>query len=106
MSHTHANSPSVVPPAALSAWNALSTHHQQIDKLHLRDLFAQDPARGERLKIEAAGIYFDYSKNRVTGETIGLLVQLAEQSGLRAKIDAMFKGEKINVTENRAVLHV
>ena len=74
--------------------------------MHLRDLFADDPARGERMTAEAAGIYLDYSKNRITDETLRLLVELAEQSGLRARIDAMFRGEKINVTENRAVLHV
>ena len=74
--------------------------------LHLRQLFADDPKRGERLTLEAAGIYLDYSKNRITDETVALLVQLAEESGLRARIDAMFRGEKINVTEKRAVLHV
>ncbi|HZD28983.1 MAG TPA: glucose-6-phosphate isomerase, partial [Xanthobacteraceae bacterium] len=73
---------------------------------HLRDLFARDPGRGERMTAEAAGVFLDYSKNRVDGETLGLLVALAEQSGLRERIDAMFRGEKINVTENRAVLHV
>ncbi|MGC4053000.1 MAG: hypothetical protein QM757_27060 [Paludibaculum sp.] len=74
--------------------------------MHLRSLFAEDPGRGERLAVEAAGLYLDYSKNRVTGETLNLLVRLAEESGLRARIDAMFRGDKINVTENRAVLHV
>ncbi len=73
---------------------------------HLRELFADDPGRGERLTVEAAGLYLDYSKNRVTDETLKLLVQLAEESGLRERIDAMFRGEKINVTEHRAVLHV
>src|SRR6201993_1520536 len=90
----------------LPAWKALSAHSQKIDRLHLRQLFAEDPKRGERLTVEAAGLYLDYSKNRVTGETIKLLLQLAGEAGLRAKIDAMFRGEKINVTENRAVLHV
>jgi glucose-6-phosphate isomerase len=73
---------------------------------HLRDLFAGDPTRGERMTAEAAGVFLDYSKNRIDNETVSLLVQLAEQSGLRERIDAMFRGEKINVTENRAVLHV
>src|SRR6201997_4974475 len=90
----------------LPAWKALSAHSQKIDRLHLRELFAQDPKRGERLTVEAAGLYLDYSKNRVTDETLALLVQLAEQSGLRARIDAMFRGEKINTSEKRAVLHV
>jgi glucose-6-phosphate isomerase len=88
------------------AWKALETHAAKSRILHLRDLFAQDPLRGDRLKVEAAGIYFDYSKNRITDETIKLLLQLAEESGLRSRIDAMFTGEKINVTEKRAVLHV
>jgi glucose-6-phosphate isomerase len=74
--------------------------------LHLRDLFADDPTRGERMTAEAAGVYLDYSKNRINDETLKLLIELAEQSGLRARIDAMFRGEKINITENRAVLHV
>ena len=89
-----------------AAWKALSAHFQKIDRLHLRELFAQDPKRGERLTVEAAGLYLDYSKNRITDETLALLLQLAEQSGLRARIDAMFGGEKINVSEKRAVLHV
>jgi glucose-6-phosphate isomerase len=89
-----------------SAWEALADHYASVRKLHLRDLFAKDPNRGSRMTAEAAGIYLDYSKNRITDETIELLVALAEQSGLRAKIDAMFSGEKINITENRAVLHV
>jgi glucose-6-phosphate isomerase len=88
------------------AWAALQAHHARIAPLHLRELFAADPARGERLACEAAGIYLDYSKNRIDDETLRLLLQLAGQSGLRARIDAMFGGEKINVTENRAVLHV
>jgi glucose-6-phosphate isomerase len=88
------------------AWTALSEHHEQLSGTHLRELFASDPERGERLALEAVGIYLDYSKNRVTDETLGLLVELAEQSGLRERIDAMFAGEKINVTEDRAVLHV
>ena len=88
------------------AWNALTAHHTQIRELHLRKLFADDPARGERMTLEAVGLYLDYSKNRITDETLNLLVQLAKESGLRARIDAMFRGEKINITENRAVLHV
>jgi glucose-6-phosphate isomerase len=87
------------------AWAALKTHCQSIAPLHLRKLFVDDPQRGERLTLEAAGVYLDYSKNRVTNETVMLLVQLAEQSGLRERIDAMFGGERINVSENRAVLH-
>ena len=89
-----------------SAWKALVAHHQKIRDLHLRKLFADDPRRGERMTVEAVGLYLDYSKNRVTDETLQLLVQLANESGLRERIDAMFRGEKINVTENRAVLHV
>jgi glucose-6-phosphate isomerase len=88
------------------AWKALQAHYQSIRGEHLRKLFADDPRRGERMTAEALGILFDYSKNRVTDETLKLLVQLAEESGLRARIDAMFRGEKINITENRAVLHV
>jgi glucose-6-phosphate isomerase len=88
------------------AWKALEAHYQKIRDQHLRTLFAEDPNRGERFALEAVGIYLDYSKNRVTGETIQLLLELAASSGLRERIDAMFKGEKINVTERRAVLHV
>ncbi len=91
---------------ASSAWKDLQTHHQKIRDLHLRNLFADDPKRGERLTLDAVGLYVDYSKNRVTDETLKLLFKLAEESGLRARIDAMFGGEKINITENRAVLHV
>jgi glucose-6-phosphate isomerase len=87
------------------AWKALERHHSQIRELHLRQLFADDPQRGERLAAEAIGIYLDYSKNRITDESLKLLFELAKESGLRARIDAMFRGEKINVTENRAVLH-
>lgn len=89
-----------------SAWKALEAHSQEIRQRHLRDLFAQDAGRGERLTAEAAGLFLDYSKNRVTDETMKLLVQLAEECGLREKIEAMFRGDKINVTEKRAVLHV
>ncbi len=88
------------------AWKALTAHATQIKAKHLRQLFDEDPARGTRLNAEAAGIFLDYSKNRITDETIQLLLQLAEESGLKSRIDAMFKGEKINITENRAVLHV
>jgi len=88
-----------------AAWKALASHAEKNRGLHLKQLFAEDPKRGERLTLEAAGIYFDYSKNRVTDETLKLLLALAEESGLRARIDAMFRGDKINVTENRAVLH-
>jgi glucose-6-phosphate isomerase len=88
------------------AWKALEDHHREIGKLHLRQLFADDPQRGERLTVEAAGVFLDYSKNRVTGETLRLLAALAEECGLRRRIDAMFGGEKINATEGRAVLHV
>jgi glucose-6-phosphate isomerase len=88
------------------AWNALVAHYQNARELHLRRLFADDPTRGKRMTIEAVGLFLDYSKNRVTDETLKLLVQLADESGLRGRIDAMFRGDKINITENRAVLHV
>jgi len=89
-----------------AAWQALRDHYETVRGLHLRDLFADDPTRGERMTAEAAGVYLDYSKHRINDETLKLLIELAEQSGLRARIDAMFRGEKINITENRAVLHV
>jgi len=79
---------------------------EKVREFHLRQLFADDPKRGERMTAEAAGIYIDYSKNRITDETLKLLIQLAEESGLQERIDAMFRGEKINLTEKRAVLHV
>src|SRR5215470_11516124 len=88
------------------AWKALEAHYEKIRELHLRRLFADDPGRGERLTAEAVGVFLDYSKNRITDETLTLLLQLAEQSGLRARIEAMFRGDKMNVSENRAVLHV
>jgi glucose-6-phosphate isomerase len=94
------------PLTSRPAWHALKAHHAQIQNLHLRQLFTDDPGRGERLVLEAAGLYLDYSKNRITDETIKLLAQLAEESGLRERTAAMFRGERINVTENRAVLHV
>jgi glucose-6-phosphate isomerase len=89
-----------------AAWKELREHHAQVRDVHLRDLFADDPRRGEKLTLDACGIYLDYSKNRVTNETVRLLLRLADESGLRARIDAMFAGEKINITEDRAVLHV
>src|SRR5215475_5186705 len=94
------------PLTTTSAWTALSRHYQAVRQTHLRTLFKEDPARGERLTAEAAGIFLDYSKNRITDETIALLVALAEEAGLQSRIEAMFRGDKINVTENRAVLHV
>ena len=94
------------PLTQRAAWLALEAHYQQIRGLHLRQLFAADPGRGERLTAEAAGLFLDFSKNRLTDETLRLLVALAEESGLRDRIDAMFRGEKINITEGRAVLHV
>jgi len=87
------------------SWKALESHHKTISKLHLRELFANDPKRGERMAVEAAGLYLDYSKNRITDETLELLLRLAEEAGLQSRIEAMFAGEKINLTENRAVLH-
>ena len=96
----------ILPLASRPAWKALAAHYGKIKDTHLRDLFANDPGRGERLTVEAVGLFCDYSKHRITDETLSLLLQLAEQSGLRERIDAMFRGEKINVTENRAVLHV
>jgi glucose-6-phosphate isomerase len=88
------------------AWTALEKHHRAMAGLHLRQLFAEDRGRGERLAVEAAGIYLDYSKNRITDETLRLLLQLARESGLQDRIEAMFRGDRINVSENRAVLHV
>src|SRR5881396_1598560 len=88
------------------AWKALESHYRKSRGLHLRDLFACDPSRGERFAVQAAGVYLDYSKNRITEQTIKLLIQLAEESGLQSRMDAMFRGEKINITENRAALHV
>jgi glucose-6-phosphate isomerase len=96
----------LVPLTQREAWKALEIHFTKIRELHLRKLFAEDPKRGQRLTVEAVGIYFDYSKNRITDETVKLLLQLADESGLRSRLDAMFRGDKINVTEKRAVLHV
>ena len=89
-----------------AAYQALADHHERIRMVHLRQLFAEDPERGTRMTAEAEGLFLDYSKNRITDETLRLLVKLAEQSGLRERIDAMFSGEHINITEDRAVLHV
>jgi glucose-6-phosphate isomerase len=95
------------PPAVKrQAWKDLAIHYRNIRELHLRQLFADDPERGKRMVAEAVDLYFDYSKNRITDETLRLLIQLAKESGLRERIDAMFRGDKINITENRAVLHV
>jgi len=96
----------MVPSTVRQSWKALQDHQKKIEGRHLRSLFAEDPSRGERLTAEAVGIYLDYSKNRVTDETVTLLCRLAEECGLREHLDAMFRGDKINVTENRAVLHV
>jgi glucose-6-phosphate isomerase len=90
----------------LPAWKALERHHGDIARLHLRDLFAADPERAERFAVDAAGLHLDYSKNRITDETLRLLLRLADECGLRERIDAMFRGDHINVSENRAVLHV
>ena len=94
------------PLTSRNAWKFLQSHYDKVHALHLRQLFADDPKRGERMTAEAVGIFLDYSKNRVTDETIKLLIQLTEESGLRSQIDAMFRGDKINFTEKRAVLHV
>src|SRR5258705_3732724 len=96
----------IQPLTKRNEWKSLAAHSKEIKKLHLRKFFAQDPERGERFTAEAAGLFLDYSKNRIMDKTLKLLLQLAAESGLRGKIDAMFGGEKINVTENRAVLHI
>ena len=96
----------ILPLTQLPAWQTLQANYNQIKDVHLKTLFAQDPLRGERLAQEAEGLYLDYSKNRVTDQTIRLLVDLANESGLRERIEAMFRGDPINITENRAVLHV
>jgi glucose-6-phosphate isomerase len=88
------------------AWKALERHHGELAGRHLRDLFAADPGRADRFTLEAAGLHLDYSKNRITDETVRLLLQLADESGLRERIDAMFRGDRINVSEDRSVLHV
>ncbi len=96
----------IAPLTERKAWRALSNHYEQARTLHLRDLFAGDPKRGERMTAEDVGLFLDYSKNRITSDTLRLLLELAEESGLRSRIDAMFRGDKINITEKRAVLHV
>jgi len=101
-----ANSPAVEPLTQSKPWKALESHYAQVGAIHLRDLFASDAGRGERLTVAALGLFFDYSKNRVTDETLKLLVELAKESGLQSRIEAMFRGDKINVTEKRAVLHI
>jgi glucose-6-phosphate isomerase len=103
---TGTHSVNVPPLRSRPAWALLEKHYQKLKGVHLRQLFADDRGRGERLAFEAAGVYLDYSKNRITDETLQLLLQLAQESGLRDRIDAMFQGDKINVSENRAVLHV
>src|SRR5580700_6381539 len=97
---------STTPLRDRNAWKALERHHAEIAGRHLRELFAEDPGRGERLTAEATGLYLDYSKNRVTAETMRLLVELARESGVEERRDAMFRGDPINVSENRSVLHV
>jgi glucose-6-phosphate isomerase len=99
-------SKTVSPLTSLKAWKALEAHHKRVGELHLRNLFAADPKRGREMTLNAVGLFFDYSKNRITDRTIKLLTELARESGLQEKIDAMFRGDKINVTEGRAVLHV
>src|SRR6266568_5043433 len=96
----------IKPLTKRKTWKALESHSERTKELHLRKLFAADPGRGVRMTAEATGLFLDYSKNRVTNETLKLLFELAKESGLRAAIDAMFRGDKINLTENRAVLHV
>jgi glucose-6-phosphate isomerase len=103
---SHAQTLAKRPAPKRSAWSALASHYNKVSKLHLRQLFGDDLRRGQRMATEAVGLYIDYSKNRVTDESMRLLLQLAEESGLRARIDAMFSGDKINITEKRAVLHV
>src|SRR5580704_2129134 len=99
-------SSSIEPLVQRPAWKALEAHYREMQPVHLRKLFDEDPGRGEKFKLEAVGLYLDYSKNRITDRTLELLIQLAEESGLRERRDAMFRGDKINITENRAVLHV
>ena len=92
-------------PVKAQLWKDLESHYTKVSKLHLRKLFEEEPERGKRMTAEAVGLYLDYSKNRITDETLKLLFLVAEESGLQSRIDAMFRGEKINLTENRAVLH-
>jgi len=100
------HSQNLAPLTSRKAWKALAAHYEEVRQIHLRKLFADDPGRGERMTLQDIGIFLDYSKNRITGQTLALLVELAEESGLRSRIDAMFRGDRINVTENRAVLHI
>src|SRR4030095_5638324 len=98
-------SPIEQPMGKRQSWNDLESHYQKVSKMHLRDLFKEDPERGERMTAEAVGLFLDYSKNRITDETLKLLLRVAEEAGLQSRIYAMFRGDKINRTENRAVLH-
>src|ERR1700733_1120323 len=95
-----------LPTVKAQAWKELQAHYKKVKELHLRQLFAEDTERGRRLTDERVGLFLDYSKNRISDETLKLLIQLAKESGLRERAEAMFRGEKINITENRAVLHV
>src|ERR1700761_9581585 len=97
--------PTTTPLRQRAAWQGLTAHRDEVAATTLKELFAADPIRGERLTAEACGIFLDYSKNRVTDETLALLLRLAGESGLRERIDAMFRGDRINITEDRAVLH-
>ncbi len=106
MTPTVETTPAIAPLTSRKAWKKLLTHYKKMSAVHLRSLFADDPKRGERMTAEAVGIFLDYSKNRVTDETLKLLLKLTEESDLRGRIDAMFRGDKINITEKRAVLHV
>jgi glucose-6-phosphate isomerase len=103
---TNTKNGGIAPLPKRKAWKRLQTHYKKVRELHLRNLFGDDPKRGERMTAEAVGLFLDYSKNRITEETVKLLIELAEESGVRERIDAMFRGEKINATEKRAVLHV
>ena len=106
MTLSEETAPVLEPLTKRKAWNELQTHHKKMSAVHLRDLFADDARRGERLTVEAADLFLDYSKNLVTDETLKLLIELAEESGVRSRMEAMFRGDKINVTEKRAVLHI
>jgi glucose-6-phosphate isomerase len=99
-------SPAIKPLTKRKAWTALKTHYKTVQPLHLKKVFDDDPKRAEKFTTEALGIYLDYSKNRITDKTLKLLLDLAKESGLRERVDAMFRGDKINITENRAVLHI
>src|SRR5215813_7003370 len=104
--HPPKTSETIQPLTKRKAWKALAAHFKKAKELHLRDLFADDPKRAEKMTLDAVGLHLDYSKNRITDETLKLLFQLATESGLKERINAMFSGEKINVTEKRAVLHI